>query len=53
MPITAKTKQGVVKEEMHNFKKGDLHSGKNGPVVRTRQQAIAIALSAARKRNYQ
>lgn len=52
MPLTAKTKQGVVKEEMGNFKKGDLHSGKNGPVVRTRQQAIAIALSEARRKNY-
>jgi hypothetical protein len=52
MPIKATTKPGIVKEEMHNFKNQNLHSGKNGPVVRTRKQAIAIALSEARRKNY-
>jgi len=35
--------------EMHRFKKGKLHSGKGGPVVKNRKQAIAIALSEKRK----
>lgn len=40
-------KAGVV---MHEFKEGHLHSGsKTGPIVRSRKQAIAIALSEARK----
>lgn len=30
---------------MHDFKAGTLHSGKGGPVVKSRKQAIAIALS--------
>lgn len=37
-------------EVMHKFKKGDLHSGsKKGPVVKNRQQAIAIMLSEKKK----
>jgi hypothetical protein len=33
---------------MHEFKHGELHSGsKHGPVVHSRDQAIAIALSEA------
>lgn len=35
---------------MHEFKEGKLHSGsKKGPEVTNRKQAIAIALSEARK----
>ncbi len=34
---------------MSEFKAGDLHSGKNGPVVKNPKQAIAIALSEGRK----
>ena len=35
---------------MHEFKKGKLHSGsKHGKIVTSRKQAIAIALSEARK----
>lgn len=52
MPITATTKQGVIKEEMHNFKKGNLHSGKNGPVVKSRKQALRIALEESRRKGY-
>lgn len=34
---------------MHEFKAGELHSGsKTGPVVKSREQALAIALSEAR-----
>lgn len=39
-----------VKKVMHEFKEGALHSGsKKGPVVHNPKQAIAIALSEARK----
>jgi hypothetical protein len=50
MPIgpthTKKQKQAVVHTEMHKFKKGALHSGsKSGPIVKSRKQAVAIAMS--------
>jgi ribosomal protein L21E len=32
---------------MHEYKAGSLHSGKGGPVVTNRKQAVAIALSEA------
>jgi len=32
---------------MREYKAGTLHSGKKGPVVKSRKQAIAIALSEA------
>ena len=39
-----------VKKVMHEYKAGALHSGsKKGPVVKSRKQAIAIALSEAGK----
>lgn len=41
---------GKVEKVMHEFKHGELHSGsKKGPPVASRKQAIAIALSEARK----
>jgi hypothetical protein len=43
--------QAKVGKVMGEFKAGELHSGsKSGPVVKSRDQAIAIALSEARKR---
>lgn len=45
-------KKGAYKipKVMHEFKAGELHSGsKSGPVVKSREQALAIALSEARK----
>jgi len=40
--------QKKVEKVMREYKKGELHSGsKNGPVVKSREQAIAIALSEA------
>lgn len=40
-----------IKEEMHEFKEGKLHSGsKKGSVVENPKQAIAIALSSARNK---
>lgn len=44
------TKPGKVGRVMREFQEGTLHSGKNGPVVRDRKQALAIALSEARKK---
>jgi hypothetical protein len=39
-----------VQKVMREFKKGKLHTGsKKGPVVKSRKQAIAIALSEAGK----
>jgi ribosomal protein L21E len=35
---------------MREFKEGTLHSGKGGPVVKKPKQALAIALSQARKK---
>ena len=41
-----------IHKTMSEFKSGTLHSGsKKGPKVKNRQQAIAIALSQARKAN--
>ena len=34
-----------VEKVMHEWKTGTLHSGKGGPVVKSRKQAVAIALS--------
>ena len=37
-----------VQKVMHEFKTGTLHSGsKKGPVVKSRKQAVAIAMSEA------
>lgn len=39
-----------VRKVMGEFKRGELHSGsKRGPTVGNRRQAVAIALSQARK----
>lgn len=39
-----------VKKVFHEFSEGTLHSGsKKGPVVRNRDQAVAIAMNAKRK----
>jgi hypothetical protein len=40
----AKTK---VEKVLKEFKAGSLHSGKGGPVVKSKRQALAIALSEA------
>lgn len=43
-------RQAKVKKVMGEFKRGELHSGsKSGPEVSDPKQAIAIALSQARK----
>lgn len=42
--------KGKVKKVMKEYSEGKLHSGsKKGPVVANKKQAVAIALSEARK----
>ena len=47
--ITKPGQKKKVASVMREFKKGELHSGKKGPVVKNPKQAIAIALSQASK----
>lgn len=43
-------KKKKIEKVMKEYKHGDLHSGsKKGPVVKNKKQAVAIALSEARK----
>jgi hypothetical protein len=45
-----KEKKNKVQRVMKEYKEGTLHSGsKKGPKVQSRKQAVAIALSEARK----
>lgn len=39
-----------VERAMHEYKRGELKSGRSGRTVKTREQAIAIGLSEARAR---
>ena len=51
MAKESKKAQGQIKEVMGEFKHGELHSGsKKGPIVKSKLQAVAIALSEARKK---
>lgn len=43
--MVAKKPKTKVQKVMHEWKTGTLHSGKGGPVVKSRKQAVAIALS--------
>jgi hypothetical protein len=42
--------QKKISRVMDEFGKGTLHSGKGGPVVKSRKQAIAIAISSAKRK---
>jgi hypothetical protein len=42
-----RTAKNKMKKVMGEYKEGTLHSGKGGPVVKSRKQAIAIAMSEA------
>lgn len=42
--------QKKISKVMREYKAGTLHSGKGGPVVKSKKQAVAIALSEARRR---
>jgi hypothetical protein len=51
-PTTKSGKKKKVEKVMHEWKSGKLHSGsKKGPKVKSRKQAMAIALSEAGKSN--
>jgi len=45
--LASKKAQRKVRKVLHEFKAGTLHSGHNGPIVSSRKQAIAIAISEA------
>jgi hypothetical protein len=45
-----KAAQNAVEKEMRRYKKGTAHSGPKRKPVKSRKQAIAIALSTARKK---
>jgi hypothetical protein len=45
----SKTAQRKVEKAMHEEKRGQLKSGRSGKTVKSREQAIAIGLSEARK----
>lgn len=50
MAKESKKAKKKVKKTMHEWKEGSLHSGsKKGPLVTNQKQAIAIALSEAKK----
>jgi len=51
MPVNSRSKD-CVGDEMRRFKSGDLHSGKKGPIVKSRKQALAIALSSCGKSDH-
>jgi ribosomal protein L21E len=38
-----------ISKVMREYKAGELNSGKGGPIVKSRKQAVAIALSQAGK----
>ena len=48
-PKMNKVGKAKVATVMHEFGKGELHSGKGGKVVKNPKQAVAIALSSASK----
>lgn len=45
--MATKKQQAKVGKVMGEYKEGTLHSGKDGKVVKSQKQAIAIALSEA------
>lgn len=47
-PRSKKKATAKVAKVMKEYKAGTLHSGKKGPVVKSRKQAIAIAMSEAK-----
>ena len=46
--MVTKKQTAKVGKVMSEYKAGGLHSGKGGPVVKNRKQAIAIAMSEAK-----
>ena len=52
-PRESEPQKETVERVMHEFKHGELHSGTGGQKVRSRRQAVAIALSEAVTSNQQ
>jgi hypothetical protein len=48
MATSTKKQTKKIGKVMGEYKEGTLHSGKGGPVVKDKKQAIAIALSEAK-----
>ncbi len=49
----SKKAESKIKRVMHEYGKGELHSGsKSGPKVKSAKQAQAIAISEAKRANY-
>jgi hypothetical protein len=46
---TKRIASNKVEKVMHEYKRGDLKSGRSGKKVKSRKQAIAIGLSEARR----
>jgi hypothetical protein len=53
MPRETEPQKETVERVMHEFKRGELRSGTDGPKVKSRKQAVAIALSEAGESNQQ
>ncbi len=47
--LRKKKGQGKIGIVMGEFKRGNLHSGQSGKIVKKKSQAVAIALSEARR----
>ena len=47
MAKSMRGKAAKVAKVMGEYKRGTLHSGKGGPAVKSRKQAVAIAMSEA------
>lgn len=51
MPASRAHKMEKMHKVMKEFKQGELHSGsKHGPVVKSRKQAVAIAISESKRK---
>jgi len=48
-PKAKKTVKKKMKRTMHEYKHGELKSGRSGKKVKSRKQAVAIGLSEARR----
>ncbi|HVI69431.1 MAG TPA: DUF6496 domain-containing protein [Magnetospirillaceae bacterium] len=45
----SKKAEAKISKTLHEFKEGDLHMGKSGKKVKSRKQAVAIAIDKARR----
>ena len=48
MPMSKTKQEKKISKVYNEFKAGKLHSGKGGPVVKSKAQGLAIALSEAK-----